>query len=403
MVIMMNQSDWKNKAIRFLTAQTISLFGSSLVQYAIVWYITLSTSSGKMLTISTLCGFVPQIVISLFAGVWVDRYERKKLIMLSDSIIAAATLVLATAFLAGYRNIWFLFAVLIIRSAGTGIQTPAVNAVLPQIVPQEHLMRVNGINSTLTSLTMFLSPAVSGAILSVAPLEATLFIDVITAVIGVSVTSTVSIPLHKENKGKGIFALGDIREGFAYLKERALIRRLMLFQIAVLFLISPSAFLTPLLVSRTFGQEVWRLTASEMTYSLGMILGGLLITAWGGFKKKLNTTLAAGAFYGALMLGLGLAPVFAVYLLLNLLIGITSPCYNTPITVTIQERVEQGMQGRVFSLMQISTSCALPLGMALFGPAADYVRVQQLLLAAGALVILVTVGMAVFQRFDRAD
>ena len=178
--------------------------------------------------------------------------------MLSDSIIAAATLVLATAFLAGYRNIWFLFAVLIIRSAGTGIQTPAVNAVLPQIVPQEHLMRVNGINSTLTSLTMFLSPAVSGAILSVAPLEATLFIDVITAVIGVSVTSTVSIPLHKENKGKGIFALGDIREGFAYLKERALIRRLMLFQIAVLFLISPSAFLTPLLVSRTFGQEVWR-------------------------------------------------------------------------------------------------------------------------------------------------
>ena len=115
MMIMMNQSDWKNKTIRFLTAQTVSLFGSSLVQYAIVWYITLSTSSGKMLTISTLCGFVPQIVISLFAGVWVDRYERKKLIMLSDSIIAAATLILAVAFLAGYRNIWLLFAVLIVR------------------------------------------------------------------------------------------------------------------------------------------------------------------------------------------------------------------------------------------------------------------------------------------------
>lgn len=228
-------------------------------------------------------------------------------------------------------------------------------------------MRVNGINSTLTSLMMFLSPAVSGAILSAAPLEATLFIDVITAVIGVTVTSTVRIPLHKENQGMGTSAFGDIREGFAYLKEHSLIRRLMLFQIAVLFQISPSAFLTPLLVSRTFGQEVWRLTASEMTYSLGMILGGLLITAWGGFKKKLNTTLAAGAFYGVLMLGLGLAPVFAVYLLLNLLIGITSPCYNTPITVTIQERV------------------------------------QQLLLAAGALVILLTVCMAAFRRFDRAD
>ena len=92
----MNQS-WKNTAARFLTAQTISLFGSSLVQYAIVWYITLSTSSGRMLTISTVCGFAPQIAISLFAGVWIDRYDRKSLIMLSDTIIALSTLILAIA------------------------------------------------------------------------------------------------------------------------------------------------------------------------------------------------------------------------------------------------------------------------------------------------------------------
>ena len=170
----MNQS-WKNTAARFLTAQTISLFGSSLVQYAIVWYITLSTSSGRMLTISTVCGFAPQIAISLFAGVWIDRYDRKSLIMLSDTIIALSTLILAIAFLSGHRNIWLLFTVLMVRSAGTGIQTPAVNAVIPQIVPQKHLMQVNGIQNTLTSLIMFLSPAVSGAILSVSTLETTLF------------------------------------------------------------------------------------------------------------------------------------------------------------------------------------------------------------------------------------
>ena len=85
-------SHWKQTTARFLTAQTISLFGSSLVQYAIVWYITLSTSSGRMLTISTICGFAPQIIISLFAGVWIDRYDRKKLIMVSDAVIALATL-----------------------------------------------------------------------------------------------------------------------------------------------------------------------------------------------------------------------------------------------------------------------------------------------------------------------
>ena len=174
----MNYRNWKTAITAFLTAQMISLLGSSLVQYAIIWHITLTTSSGKMLTISTLCGFLPQILISLIAGVWIDRYNRKKLIMLADAAIAASTLLLAVAFLMGYRYNWALFIVLAIRSAGTGIQTPAVNAIIPQIVPQEKLMKINGINSTLSSLIMFLSPAISGAILTVASLEVTLFIAV---------------------------------------------------------------------------------------------------------------------------------------------------------------------------------------------------------------------------------
>lgn len=386
----MKEYNWKKSIVRFLSAQTISLFGSSIVQYAIVWYITLTTSSGKMLMFSTLCGFMPQIIISLFAGVWIDRYERKKLVMLSDSAIAFSTLLLAVSFLAGYKNIWLLMAVLIIRSAGTGIQTPAVNAMIPQIVPAQQLMRVNGINSTVSSIIMFISPAVSGAVLSVASLEATLFIDVISAVIGVGITSTIFIrPYEKKLPGKNSY-LEEIKNGFAYLKENRFIKRLLIFQLVILFLISPSAFLTPLMVSRTFGEEVWRLTASEMTYSFGMIMGGLLITSWGGFKKKLNTTMLAGAFYGALMIGLGTAPLFLIYLVCNALIGITAPCYNAPITVTIQEKVIPEMHGRIFSFMQIATSCALPLGMVLFGPLADIFSVQSLLLVSGAVVVAIS-------------
>lgn len=391
---------WKRNIAKFLTAQTISLLGSSLVQYAIVWYITLTTSSGKMLTLSTLCGFVPQILISLFAGVWIDRYNRKFMIMLSDSIIACSTLALAIAFLTGHKSIWLLFAVLIIRSAGTGIQTPAVSAILPQIVPEKELMRISGINSTMSSLIMFLSPALSGAILSMASLEVTLFIDVITAILGVAITATIFIRPHERKAGPANSHLHDIREGFVYLRTSRFVRSLLLFQLIVLFLISPSAFLTPLMVSRTFGGEVWRLTASEMTYSLGMVFGGLLITAWGGFKKRMHTTLLAGAAYGFLMIGLGCAPVFLLYLLCNTMVGITSPCYNSPMTVTIQERVKPAVQGRVFSFMQISTSCALPLGMVLFGPLADTVKIQWILIVNG-LLVLVTCAAAWFsRRFD---
>ena len=391
--LFMKNINWQTTIAKFLTAQTISLLGSSLVQYAIIWHITLTTSSGKMLTISTLCGFLPQIVISLVAGAWIDRYDRKKLIMLADAAIAASTLLLAVAFLMGYRYNWALFIVLAIRSAGTGIQTPAVNAIIPQIVPQEKLMKINGINSTLSSLMMFLSPAVSGAILTIASLEITLFIDVITAVIGISITAAIYIRPYERTEDKEHSSLKDIKEGLAYLKGNQFIKRLLVYQVVILFLISPSAFLTPLMVSRTFGAEVWRLTASEMTYSLGMILGGLLITSWGGFKNKINTTMAAGALYGVLMIGLGNAPLFFLYLSCNTLIGITAPCYNGPVTVTIQEKVEPQMQGRVFSFMQIAASSALPLGMVVFGPLADLIPVKALLTASGLSVVALTAAV----------
>src|SRR4051812_49385345 len=134
---------WKKNIILFLGSQTISLFGSALVQYAILWYITLNTQSGMMMTISILCGFVPTFILSPIAGVWADRYNRKMLIILADSLIAISTLVLAILFLIGYDDLWLLFVMSAVRAVGTGIQTPAVGAILPQIVPEDKLTKVN--------------------------------------------------------------------------------------------------------------------------------------------------------------------------------------------------------------------------------------------------------------------
>ncbi|MBC8531943.1 MFS transporter [Gehongia tenuis] len=392
-------SNWRAQIRRFLTAQTISLLGSSLVQYAIVWHITLTTSSGAMMTLSTLCGFLPQIAISLFAGVWVDRYNRKKLIMASDGLIAVSTLILAILFTAGYRKVWLLFAVLLIRSAGTGIQTPAVQAMVPEIVPKDGLMKVNGAVSTLTSLTTLIAPALSGLILTVANLEATLLIDVTTAAVGIAITGTLHLPAGTK-AGAEQSSIADIRQGFQYLKKDGFVRRLLLFQVVMLFLISPSAFLTPLMVSRTFGAEVWRLTVSETVFSAGAVAGGLLIALWGGFRNRMRTTLAAGLAYGVLMLGLGLAPSFGLYLAFNCLIGITMPCYNAPIIASLQERVPPRMQGRVFGFMQIVTASALPLGMVLFGPLADAVSVQILLILCGVIASLTALASLLLKMLE---
>ena len=152
---------WKRNIILFLSSQTISLFGSSLVQYAIMWYITLNTKSGMMMTLYILCGFIPTFILSPVAGVWADRYNRKLLIMLADGMIATVTLVLALLFLLGYDATWLLFVISAVRALGTGVQTPAVSAILPQIVPSDKLTKVNGTNGSLQAVIMFVSPIVS--------------------------------------------------------------------------------------------------------------------------------------------------------------------------------------------------------------------------------------------------
>ncbi|WP_289994305.1 MFS transporter [Photorhabdus laumondii] len=378
---------WKRKTALFLSAQTISLLGSSIVQFSIVWYITLSTSSGEMLAISVLCAFLPQVLISLFAGVWADTYNRKWLSIASDALIALVTLGLAISFMLGFKSIELLFVALIVRSFGTGIQMPAVNAIIPQLVPKEKLLRVNGINTSLTSLMMLASPAISGFLYSQTSIENIFLVDVTTAIIGISIVAFIPIPKivsgsMPDNKFQAILA------GFRYLQENKLIRNLLIFLICVCFLVSPAAFLTPLLVNRTFGEEPWRLAINEMTFSAGAVLGGLLISFWSEYKNKMRITAVACALFGIFMIALGNAYWFPLYLVLNIFLGMVTPCFNAPITAVFQERVEPEMMGRVFSLVQIAMSCSLPLGMVLFGPIADYISIQSLLMISGGLILL---------------
>ena len=167
---------WRKNIILYLCSQTISLFGSALVQYSIMWYITLETKSGLMMTVYILCGFLPTLVLSPFGGVWADRYNRKLLIILSDSIIALSTMAMAALFMLGFKALWMIFAISAIRAFGTAVQTPAASSLLPALVPEDQLTRVNGINSSIMSVTMLVSPIAGGALMSLLPLEYILLI-----------------------------------------------------------------------------------------------------------------------------------------------------------------------------------------------------------------------------------
>jgi DHA3 family macrolide efflux protein-like MFS transporter len=174
----------------------------------------------------------------------------------------------------------------------------------------------------------------------------------------------------------------------SYIGQNPVIKALFVFYGFVFFLVAPVAFLTPLLVTRTFGAEVWRLTANEVTFFLGSILGGVIMTAWGGFKNHFRTIGLACILWGFLFAGLGLSQVFTLYLVIMFLSGIPMPLFNVPTTTLLQEMVDPDMQGRVFGVMQLIMTTVLPVGMLVFGPIADVITVEVLLVLASILLVI---------------
>jgi DHA3 family macrolide efflux protein-like MFS transporter len=382
-----NFEGWQKKTAIFLTSQNVSLFGSMLVQYAIIWYVTLTTGSGSSLTISIIAGFLPQILISLFAGVWADRYPRKLLIIGADLLTATSTLILALIFLSGYRELWLLYVVSAIRSVGAGIQMPAVGALLPQIVPSEKLMRVNSISGTINPFIMIAAPVLSGAMLSYARLESIFFIDVVTAALAVGLLISLKVPVHRKAvQGGSVGALDDLKAGLAYIRQHRTVRTLFIFFAFVFFLVTPAAFLTPLLVTRTFGTEIWRLTANEVVFFAGSIIGGFVMMAWGGFKNRFRNIAMGCVIWAVLFVGIGLAGNFYFYLFLMFLAGLPMPFFNVSATTILQEQVREEMQGRVFGVQQLILNTVMPLGMLIFGPLSDRVTIETILIATSGLM-----------------
>ena len=387
------QTNWKSQAMLFLISQCITLFGSTLVQMAIVWYVTIQTSSGVWVAAFTVCSYLPQFLISFVAGVWADRHSRKKLIIGADSLIALVTFLMVlviphitdkTVVLGG------LLVMSVIRSFGAGIQTPAVNAVIPQLVPEDQIMRFNGINATMQSVVQFAAPAAAGVLLTINTLSSTLIIDTATAIVGIGLLSAVIIPKQAiQNKGTSVFI--DMKIGIKYTLSDKLIGKVLTVYGLFIFLCVPAGFLSQLFVSRVYGETYWYLTAVELAGFIGMVAGGILMSIWGGFKSRVTTMSVGLIAFGSLAIGMGLSKQFALYLTLMIIYGVAITMVQTATTTLIQEKAEMSMQGRVFGLLGAMYSGFLPVGMAIFGPMADEFSLKWIMIGSGIALIALSI------------
>jgi DHA3 family macrolide efflux protein-like MFS transporter len=396
---------WKKNTALFLIGQALSLFGTMIVQYAITWHITLKTQSGAMMTLFTAAGFLPMFFISPFAGVWADRFNRKYIINIADGAIAAVSLLAAVFIMAGVDSIGLLLFCAVIRSLGQGVQMPAAGSFIPDIVPQGQLTKINGLQSSIQSFTTLTAPAISGALMAFAPLETLFFLDVITALIGISIVLFFvkppmaaqrpqgEKPIPDTEGGKGAAYFHDLKEGMRYIRKHGYVLRMIILSALFLFFFAPAALLTPLQVTRNFGGDVWRLSAIEITFSIGMMAGGILIGLWGGFKNRIYTMALSCALCGLLAAGLGLAPNFSLYLVIMAILGISLPLWNAPSMVLLQTTVEPAFMGRVLSVFTMVSSVMMPVGMVFFGPVADVISINILLVGTGIVVALLCIPM----------
>lgn len=386
--------NWKRNSAFFIGGQSISLFGSMLVQYAIMWHITLETRSGFVMTLSILAGFIPSLFLSPFAGVWVDRFNRKLIIVLADSFIAIITLITALLFYFGYGSISLLLIISAFRSLGNAVHTPAVQAFIPELVPEDKLMRVQGINNGIQSSMMIIAPVLSAALLASFELFVIFFIDTITAVLGIFtlITFVNSTRVVVPHVGK-VEYFNDIKLGLNYIKTHHFLVPFFVFTAMVLFFVAPMAFLTPLQTVFNYGPEEWRLSLVEVAFASGMMIGGFSIAAWEGLKNRIHTMALSLVLMGLASIVLSLTNLFWVYLISMFIIGLSLPYYNSPAYVMIQEKVDNEYLGRVFSVMGMISSSMMPIGMLVFGPLADFIDIDSIIIFAGIMMIIITFSL----------
>ena len=291
------------------------MLGSHLVGFAFVWYLTEKTGSATVLTIGNLMQLLPSVLIAPIAGTLVDRWNRKVVMAVFDSITALFTLLVAVLFILEIEKVWHIFLIMFIRSACGQFQWAAMTASTSLMVPKQHLSRVQGANQTLQGVMNILGPALGALLIAALPTQGILLIDVSTAFIAVGVLMLFKIPqpLRKADspsrttKKPSVFQ--DLAEGWKYIIGWPGLFAIILLAMLVNFLTTPAFSLLPLVITQHFGKGAYELGLFNSLFGIGLVVGGLVLSVWGGFKNRILTSLSALSLSGFALLAIGIAPV----------------------------------------------------------------------------------------------
>lgn len=382
---------WKRAFFTLYIGQAFSLLSSNAVQFAIIWWITVETGSAIALTFASVIGLLPQILIGSFAGVWIDRIDRKSILIAADVAVAASSLILSLSFFFGTPSLWFVYGILFVRALGETFHKPALQAAIPQLVPENELTRAGGMGQTVSSITTMTGPMLGAFLMSIATLRYVMLVDVVGAVLAVFTLSFVRLPKYPVIQAHSLKIIDDIRQGILVIRANNLLVRMSVpvFITSIVFL--PLGTLLPLMVSEHFQGGAWHNGIVQTLFSLGMLIAAMVIGLTGGIKKPTLMISFSSLLLGACSLIGGLLPAsgFWIFCIIVFLMGTTGMLGNIPLMAYIQQSVPQENLGKVISFVTSMMSLGIPIGLFVAGPVADIIGVNRWMGIAGILMLCV--------------
>lgn len=403
----MENKSWRKGFLTIASGQTISLIGSSAVQFALIWWLASETASPLILSLAGLLAFLPHILLGPFAGVWIDRLNRKTVIICADLFIGLVAAVFAVLFFFFDPPYWSACIVLGIRAIGGVFHTPAIQAVVPTIVPKDQLIRANGWSQFMLSGALMLGPVIGAAMYAAFPLQIILLTDLVGAVVASISVAVVKIPHHirAEQVRTGFFS--EIKEGISlFLSDRKL-GIVTLASAACMVFFMPLGTFYPLMSSDFFKVSAIHASIAEIAYAVGMMLAAFALTRRGTIKNKLAVVHIGLLASAVISFFCGILPQsmtgFWIFMTLCLILGASGNVYNIPYVAYMQESIPNEAQGRAFSLLGSLMSITMPIGLLIAGPVAERYGVPLWFFISGIAIFIIASFSAMVTLTKRSE
>lgn len=391
---------WKKQFAIIYAGQAFSLLGSAAVQFAVIWWLTVQTGSAITLTVASIISFLPNLLLGPFAGVWIDRYNRGKVMIAADGLVALSSVILGAAFLImDIPPVWFIYTVLFLRGLGNTFHSPAIQSAIPLLVPAEMLTKAGGWGNIVSSISNMLGPVLGAALMGVFSIASIMLVDISGAIFAIVCLLFVKIPDVPQSAEKPNFC-EDFRQGISAMKKNKPLMAVLPSYLLATIIYMPLGALFPLFVYNYFGGNAWHNSVVEFVFASGLLVSSLIMGVWGGLRKRFLMISLAIGLQGTAILVSGALPQSGLwaFVVCAFFMAAAGTIFNVPYMAYIQESTPPEVMGKVFSLLMTAMTVAMPIGLLVAGPAVEAVGVDTWFFWSGVAMIGAAILCGVLTR-----